>query len=154
MGDQNGEKRAQPTIVPYAASLAKALAAIAAAAPDPWALEVFEKLPEQPHKRCFVALLGGEVAGFACFLALEGSADLELLAVAPARRRRGLGEALLRHGFEALCGEGIRRCLLEVRAGNTAAIALYEKLGFQTLALRKGMYQHPAEDGLLMARAL
>jgi ribosomal-protein-alanine N-acetyltransferase len=41
---------------------------------------------------------------------------------------------------------------LEVRASNVAAIALYEKYGFQQAGLRKGYYQNPREDAIIMTR--
>ena len=41
---------------------------------------------------------------------------------------------------------------LEVRASNQAAIALYEKHGFHQAGLRKGYYQHPREDAIIMTR--
>ena len=36
------------------------------------------------------------------------------------------------------------------RAGNRAAIALYEKLGFKTEGIRKDFYREPVEDALIM----
>ena len=41
---------------------------------------------------------------------------------------------------------------LEVRQSNAAAIALYEKHGFQRAGLRPGYYQHPREDAVIMTR--
>ena len=41
---------------------------------------------------------------------------------------------------------------LEVRKSNAAAIALYEKHGFQRAGLRPGYYQHPREDAVIMTR--
>lgn len=45
---------------------------------------------------------------------------------------------------------GIEQFFLEVRAGNKAAIHLYEKCGFQTEGIRKNLYEIPKEDGLIM----
>ena len=38
------------------------------------------------------------------------------------------------------------------RASNQAAIALYEKHGFEQAGLRKGYYQKPREDAIIMTR--
>ena len=39
---------------------------------------------------------------------------------------------------------------LEVRVGNTAAIALYESLGFENLGRRPRFYSNPTEDAYIM----
>ena len=55
------------------------------------------------------------------------------LAVRPEWRRRGLGEALLRHSFRELFRRGVRRIGLKVDSNNgTGAPRLYERLGFVT----------------------
>jgi ribosomal protein S18 acetylase RimI-like enzyme len=55
------------------------------------------------------------------------------LAVRPEWRRRGLGEALLRHSFHELFRRGVRRIGLKVDSNNgTGAPRLYERLGFVT----------------------
>jgi len=51
--------------------------------------------------------------------------------VIPSYRRRGICESMFDMMLPALKAEGIRQCLLEVITSNTAAISLYEKLGFR-----------------------
>lgn len=58
---------------------------------------------------------------------------IELIGVAPAHRRGGLGRALLRAGLVALADYGADCALLTVRADNTSARALYEAEGFTPL---------------------
>ncbi len=142
------------TFVPLAAEYLDACAAIAATAPDPWNRQNLETTIYDPHRQGFVALQNGVPAGIACFLSVADSADLEIFAVAPNLRRQNIGFALLSHSLAALQNQNIRRCLLEVRASNTPALALYARLGFETLARRPGMYHAPAEDGFLMAKTL
>ena len=43
---------------------------------------------------------------------------------------------------------------LEVRMSNVAAIELYKKTGFQTMAIRNSYYSNPVEDALVMLRPL
>lgn len=53
------------------------------------------------------------------------------LAVAPAWRRRGVGRALLAAAFAWASEYALGKLQLHVRAGNLAAIALYQRFGFE-----------------------
>lgn len=131
-----------------------ACAAFASAAPDPWRREDLEQAIAGENHRCFAALQGGRPVGFACFLTVGDSADLQLIAVAPEHRRHGVAKALLGHALGQLQAQGVGQVLLEVRVSNRGALALYRGLGFVQLATRPAMYGRPQEDGLLMARPL
>jgi ribosomal-protein-alanine N-acetyltransferase len=100
-----------------------------------------------------VALVG-EVDGMAVgyFLAREilGSAELLNLAVTPERRRRGIGQALLEAGLAVVRNRGGREIFLEVRASNAAAQSLYLGHGFRPAGRRRGYYQKPSEDALVL----
>lgn len=119
-----------------------------------------ELLHSMAHDRALllVADRGGQLAGFAACSRVLDEATLLALAVDPGHRRRGVGGALLGKTLGALAGAGLRRCLLEVRASNTAAIALYRHQGFLEDGRRRGYY--PArgtlgsEDAVLMSRSL
>lgn len=69
------------------------------------------------------------------------AADLIYVYISPEKRRSGLGECLMRHVIEYLRGAhpGLP-LMLEVRISNTAAKALYEKVGMQPLNVRKHYY--------------
>ncbi len=74
------------------------------------------------------------------------------VAVAPGQRRRGLARWLLAFAMRKAARAGACRALLEVRAGNTEALALYESLGFRRVGVRGGYYRDPLEDALLLSR--
>ena len=76
------------------------------------------------------------------------------MGVAASHRGRGLGAALLRATLDAAIASGIRRVELVVRADNAAAIALYERHGFEHEGrLRDYMVVDGVSfDALLMAR--
>lgn len=89
------------------------------------------------------------VAGYLCLKQVLDEAEILDVAVNPELRGRGVGVLQVEEAL-AFCRE--KRALsvcLEVRAGNGAAIALYLRLGFRQVGLRK-RYYHDGEDALLM----
>jgi ribosomal-protein-alanine N-acetyltransferase len=68
------------------------------------------------------------------------------LAVDPPARRKGVALRLLEHALKGQQG----LYFLEVRESNTAAIALYESIGFQRVGVRKNYYSDPQEEGIVM----
>jgi GNAT superfamily N-acetyltransferase len=80
-----------------------------------------------------IAVDGGEAVAFA-FLALRcGEGWIGGMGTVAARRRRGLGEAALVDVLTGARAGGLESVRLEVIEGNTPAIALYEKLGFERI---------------------
>ena len=71
-----------------------------------------------------------------------GEAEILSVAVASARRGRGLARALLNHHLRRLAGLGVRAVFLEVDEDNEPARRLYRRAGFQRSAGRPGYYQH------------
>ena len=78
------------------------------------------------------------------------------LFVSPGSRRQGIAGQLLDAAWKRARQEGATRCLLEVRAGNQAALALYQSMGFTEDGRRKGYYPGitEREDAVLMSAAL
>lgn len=99
-----------------------------------------------------------ELAGHAVLVNLGLDAELQAVAVAPRWRRRGLARRLLDGVIERAAGWGSEALLLEVRAGNAPALALYRQAGFVADGYRKGYYRalegDGREDACLMSRAL
>lgn len=126
-------------------------AAIEATAPDPWTEPQLAEELASDFGRLFVACRDGQAAGLAVFQLAAGEASLNALTVDPAARRQGAGRALLTGALAALRAEGAQSCFLEVRAGNAAARALYESVGFAAAGVRRGFYRNPVEDGVVMA---
>jgi RimJ/RimL family protein N-acetyltransferase len=71
-------------------------------------------------------------------------------------RRRGLGEAMTRRAIAWARENGVTRIELQVFAHNTAAIALYEKVGFVREGLRKNLFAFDGKlhDDVMMALLL
>jgi ribosomal-protein-alanine N-acetyltransferase len=85
-------------------------------------------------------------------LAWSVADELHLLELAshPEHRRRGLGRALLEALVRHARTEKKRLLLLEVRQSNSAAIALYESVGFRATSVRRGYYSDTGEDAVEM----
>jgi ribosomal-protein-alanine N-acetyltransferase len=98
------------------------------------------------------------VLGFAAMsLVRDGDlnlCELDSMAVHPSARRQGIAAALLRAILVWADQHGARKLALEVRAGNTAAIRLYERFGMQREGHRTRYYSHPEEDALLLGMAV
>jgi [ribosomal protein S18]-alanine N-acetyltransferase len=73
------------------------------------------------------------------------------VAVRQAYRRRGIGAALLKWVLREGARKGARTAILEVRAGNRTAQALYAQQGFRQIGRRRNYYNDPAEDALVMS---
>ncbi len=150
------------------------VAAIAQACPEAprWKLEDYTTFVRQeatgepgggasgPLRAGWVAVAGAaqEILGFAAAsLVLDGEenrCELESMAVRTDARRQGTGAALLRAVVAWAAEHGARHMGLEVRAGNAAAIRLYERLGLKAEGRRRGYYADPEEDALLLGIAV
>lgn len=97
-----------------------------------------------------VALADDERAGYAEIRMIAGEAQIYNIAIASEFRRKGIGEALLRHLIDKADADGCKLVTLEVRSGNEAAMELYKKLGFREVGRRKGYYAKGGEDAVLM----
>ena len=95
----------------------------------------------------------GMVAGYAVLMQGVDEAELLNMAVAAAHQRRGLGGALLTAMLKMANEMRLPRVLLEVRASNLAAMALYRSLGFVEISVRRDYYRNMNgnEDAIVMA---
>ena len=120
--------------------------------PDPWTAETFwSELAHVPETRYYVvAEDGGGLAGYAGLAVVAGQADVQTLAVAADRQRHGLGRALLDDLVAEARRRGATQVLLEVRAENERAQALYRAAGFERIGVRRGYYQPGGTDALVL----
>ncbi|MBS0581528.1 MAG: GNAT family N-acetyltransferase [Proteobacteria bacterium] len=89
-----------------------------------------------------VGLLGKAVV---FYRAGSDIARLYSIAVAERARGRGVAKALMAAVEVAARRRQCARLRLEVRKGNTAAIALYERLGFRRFGEKRGFYEDGAD---------
>ena len=91
------------------------------------------------------------------YIAARMSADelhINNIGVRPDIQRRGVGRALLGAALDIASARGARLAVLEVRAGNLAARAMYERVGFKMVGERKNYYRQPVEDAKVMTMLL
>ena len=123
----------------------------------PWSLaQVLSSCRHDLNHVLVMAHGDGSIVGFAVCQLVVGEASLLNIAVAPDVQGRGVGTTLLRGVLQAATEAGGERCLLEVRAGNEPAIALYRGHGFTEDGVRKNYYpaETGREDALLMSLSL
>lgn len=94
---------------------------------------------------CTVMEIHGTVVGYGILAVAAGEAHLLNISIDAAWQGRGLGRALLLHQVDLAREQSARILLLEVRPSNAVARALYEKMGFERIAVRRGYY--PAAEG-------
>lgn len=102
--------------------------------------------------KVWMARAGGvpEAVGFA--LAWRAADELHLLdlAVDPTARRQGVGRSLLEAVVADARRSGTRLLLLEARASNEPALALYRSAGFFVTDVRRAYYSDNGEDAVVM----
>lgn len=140
---------------PAADAVMEEPAALGTAGPDDPGLDVpgpEDTEPAVSHRE------GRRIIGYAGMMCVAPIADVQTLAVAPEAQGSGLGTRLLRTIVEAartwpgITG-GAEQVLLEVRADNPGAQALYQREGFSHIHTR-AQYYPDGEDALIMQRLL
>ena len=120
----------------------------------PWTREQLEaELPDEHHE-FLVAEAGEEVLGYVGMMFVLDEGYISNVAVAPGYRRRGIGAALITELLRRAEALSLAFVTLEVRESNVPAAALYESFGFVPVGRRKGYYDAPKEDAILMTRYL
>jgi ribosomal-protein-alanine N-acetyltransferase len=94
------------------------------------------------------------VIGFFAGWMVTDELHVNNVAAAQGYRRVGVGVALMEAAIDEARLRGGMFVLLEVRASNYVAQALYRKLGFSVVGKRRDYYRLPTEDALLMKLAL
>lgn len=114
--------------------------------------------PHRPPSFCVYGLRRGKI-GLDAYISLglhlsSGEVEIYNIAVREQCRRLGFGKKLLVHALRQAALAGFTRALLEVRTGNTAALALYTGAGFRECGRRKRYYADTGEDALVLTRTL
>ena len=115
----------------------------------PWSASSFLEMISKEDARYYVAEEDGRILGGCGVLMVAGEGNITNVVIAPASRNRDIGTAMLQHLMMEGDKEGLTAYTLEVRVSNVVAIHVYEKLGFESVGVRPGFYEKPAEDALI-----
>lgn len=118
--------------------------------PAPWTEKSFRHEIDYKYGRFVVGTASGQVVAYAGIWLVIDEAHITTVSVSPQWRRQGIGRTLTAELLQHAKAEGMICATLEVRAGNEAAIALYEGLGFVVTARRKAYYPNNQEDAIVM----
>jgi ribosomal-protein-alanine N-acetyltransferase len=124
---------------------------------SPWGWDAYHRELQSPDRGLmWVARLDQKMAsdsalaGYIVGRLIADELHINNVAVRDAYRRCGIASALVSRVLEAAKTYRAVRAFLEVRAGNAAAQALYERCGFAPVGRRRNYYSSPVEDALIM----
>lgn len=120
---------------------------------DGWSADSFRAETEKNSGMVLYAAENTRIIGLICGCFGVDQADITSVAVAPEFRRQGIAENLM-FQFIRWLPDITESIFLEVRKSNSAAIALYRKLGFEQVSIRKRFYSFPEEDAVIMKKDL
>lgn len=116
----------------------------------PWSLGLFLAEVRREERLYLVARQHGVVVGYAGMLFALFDGHVTTIAVDPDRQQARLGTRLLLALIRGAIERGSEAVTLEVRASNAPAQALYRRFGFVPEGARRGYYQDPVEDALVL----
>lgn len=120
-----------------------------------WSAAMSEADFANEHAEYYVMVRGlDELVAYVSLHHILDEATINTVYVTPDWRQYGLGTRLLAFVLEQLEARAILNLFLEVRAGNTAARALYTGAGFDELVVRRGYYHAPSDDAIIMQKQL
>ncbi len=119
---------------------------------DPWSENSIASELSNQLSSWFVAEDDGNILGYVGSQSVLDGADMMNIAVSARARRRGIAVALIKALIEELKTRGVKFLMLEVRQSNAPAIALYEKMGFYQVGIRRNYYRNPKENALILRK--
>lgn len=125
-------------------------------ADSPWSMGQFkEEFKGVPNSRYFMVATNeqDQIVGYAAVLVVAPGVEADVLTVAvlPEYARQGIATHFMGELEKWSKEKQALAMMLEVGVENAGAIALYEKLGYQSIATRKNYYGHGL-DALVMRK--
>ncbi|MDN3454729.1 ribosomal protein S18-alanine N-acetyltransferase [Psychrobacter sp. APC 3350] len=128
---------------------------------DAWGYQTLLELLEQESMSLLIAyeqaekesVTHREIVGYCLYQMTFEQAEVLRIGTNPKYQRQGIASKVVEKLHEVLQLNQVESLLLEVRADNAAAIALYEQQAFSIIHRRKNYYKvphKPAVDALIM----
>lgn len=123
---------------------------------DPWPVSAFRDALTDAKAFNLVAVSSKDAAlvGYLSAQIVADEVQIHNVAVGQPFRRRGIGRLLLEHAECEGKNYGVSCCILEVRANNSPALAMYNRLGYRRIGRRRGYYRRPVCDALVLLKIL
>ena len=128
---------------------------------DPWTEQTLAKMLAQDSTHIMIVYKpegkadNNKVIGYCLYQVIFEQAEILRIGTHPDYQRQGIASQLFATLNNELINNKVESLLLEVRADNAPALALYERQGFVVIHKRKSYYQllhRPAIDALIMQR--
>jgi [ribosomal protein S18]-alanine N-acetyltransferase len=118
---------------------------------SPWSPFAFvSELKDNEYARYFCLEVNKQIIGYMGLWFILEEGHITNVAITPDYRGKKWGEYLMRSVMNKMIKDGMERLTLEVRATNSQAQRLYERLGFVKAGIRKGYYSDNREDAIIM----
>ena len=117
--------------------------------PHPWTANQFQAAHQPPIRTLLIAENDQQIIGYIAWQHIQDEIELHLIATAPSHRQQGIASQLMQQ-LIATAQQHHARIILEVRASNHIAQALYRKHQFTPIATRKNYYGN--EDAIIMEK--
>ena len=138
-----------PTLLPLSESHLEQVLALDRSALDGfWSEQQWRAELVDPRRPCLGLWQDGALVALASGWLVVDELHITVIAVDPLRRRQGLGRQVLDALLEEGRQQGACHATLEVAQENTAAVALYARLGFATAGIRRAYYRN-GDDALI-----
>ena len=137
-------RRATPEDLPQLVELEKSCF------PDPWSQKSLRSTITEDDSYFAVAITDGKIVGYINTTYVLDEMNLNRICVLPQYRKMGAAGLLMEGMFAHARQKGLAQIFLEVRLSNVEAQRVYQRFGFKVVGERKGFYQNPPENGLVM----
>ena len=118
--------------------------------PDPWSQKSLRSTITEDDSYFAVAITDGKIVGYINTTYVLDEMNLKshlCIATIPEDGSGGIADG--RH-VRPCRQKGLAQIFLEVRLSNLEAQRVYQRFGFKVVGERKGFYQNPPENGLVM----
>lgn len=120
----------------------------------PWSQKSFADACSNADNVYLVCVADGVIAGYCGMWTVLGEGNITNMAVSQNYRRCGIAEMLMQSMERYGNDKNVTSYFLEVRQSNMPAIALYEKMGYKNIGIRKRFYEKPVEDAVIMSKII